>query len=82
MNSECPPEFYECYTEEQFNEILDLFEENEIVMPETLEPLGDVEAASYKLWLGSSFFITMGTCVHSIAYVCTCILWTIYLYSL
>ena len=45
MNSECPPEFYECYTEEQFNEILDLFEENEIVMPETLEPLGDVEAA-------------------------------------
>lgn len=50
MNAECPPEFYECYTKEQFNEILDLFEENEIALPETLEPLGDVEAAINFGW--------------------------------
>tara|TARA_Y100000385_G_scaffold268171_1_gene304953 strand:- start:45 stop:305 length:261 start_codon:yes stop_codon:yes gene_type:complete len=47
MKSECPPEFYECYTEEQFNDIIDLFEENDMVMPESL---GDVEAAGDFVW--------------------------------
>ena len=47
MNAECPPEFYECYTEEQFNDIIDLFEENDMVMPESL---GDVEAAGDFVW--------------------------------
>jgi hypothetical protein len=45
--SECPPEFYECLTEKEYDEILDIFEENEIAMPEAL---GDVEAASDFVW--------------------------------
>ena len=44
---ECPPEFYECYTEEQFDEIVELFAENDIDMPEAL---GDVEAATNFAW--------------------------------
>ena len=47
MKSECPPEFYECLTEEEYDDILDLFEENDMVMPESL---GDVEAASDFVW--------------------------------
>jgi hypothetical protein len=30
--SECPPEFYECLTEEEYDDILELFEENDMVM--------------------------------------------------
>lgn len=41
MKSECPPEFYECLTEEEYDDIIDLFEENDMVMPESL---GDVES--------------------------------------
>ena len=32
--TECPPEFYECLTEEEYDDILELFEENNISMPE------------------------------------------------
>jgi hypothetical protein len=45
--TECPPEFHECLTEEETDEILELFEQNEIEMPEAL---GDVEAASDFVW--------------------------------
>jgi len=45
--TECPPEFYECLTEEEYDEILDLFVENDIAMPEAM---GDVEAASNFVW--------------------------------
>ena len=45
--TECPPEFYECLTEEEYDEILDLFVENDIAMPEAM---GDVEAASNFAW--------------------------------
>lgn len=45
--TECPPEFYECLTEEEYNEILELFVENDLAMPETM---GDVEAASQFAW--------------------------------
>ena len=27
MTQECPPEFYECLTEEEYDDILELFEE-------------------------------------------------------
>ena len=47
MTQECPPEFYECLTEEEYDDILDLFEENDMVMPESL---GDVEAAGDFVW--------------------------------
>ena len=45
--TECPPEFYECLTEEEYNEILELLVENDLAMPETM---GDVEAASQFAW--------------------------------
>lgn len=45
--TECPPEFYECLTEEEYDDILELFEENDIVMPEAL---GDAEAAANFVW--------------------------------
>ena len=45
--TECPPEFYECLTEEEFDEILEIFEENDMVMPEAL---GDAEAAANFVW--------------------------------
>ena len=44
---ECPKEFYECLTEEEYDDILDLFEENNIVMPESM---GDAEAAANFVW--------------------------------
>jgi hypothetical protein len=47
MRTECPEEYYECLTEEEYDEILELFEENDVVMPESL---GDVEAASDFVW--------------------------------
>ena len=28
--TKCPPEFYECLTEEQYDEILDILDENEL----------------------------------------------------
>ena len=45
--TECPEEFYECLTEEEYDDILDLFEENDIVMPESM---GDAEAAANFVW--------------------------------
>ena len=45
--TECPPEFYECLTEEEFDEILEVFEENDMVMPESL---GNAEAAANFVW--------------------------------
>ena len=45
--TECPPEFYECLTEEEFDDILEVFEENDMVMPESL---GDAEAAANFVW--------------------------------
>ena len=47
MKIECPEEYYECLTEEEYDEILELFAENDVVMPESL---GDVEAASDFVW--------------------------------
>ena len=44
---ECPKEYYECLTEEEYDDILELFEENDIVMPEAL---GDAEAAANFVW--------------------------------
>ena len=38
--TKCPPEFYECLTEEQYDEILDILDENELAMPSSIEPLG------------------------------------------
>lgn len=45
--TECPPEFYECLTEEEYDDILELFEENNIAMPEAM---GDAEAAANFVW--------------------------------
>ncbi len=47
---ECPPEFYECLTEEEYDEILEIFEENDMVMPESIESRGDAEAAVDFVW--------------------------------
>ena len=44
--TECPPEFYECLTEEEYDEILNILEENELSMPDSIAPLGDGEAAA------------------------------------
>ena len=41
--TECPPEFFECLTEEEYDEIIDLFVENDIAMPESMD---DAEAAA------------------------------------
>ncbi len=41
---DCPEQFEVCYTEEEFNEILTLMEENGVDYSRT--PLSDVEAAS------------------------------------
>ena len=45
--TECPPEFYECLTEEEWDDIVDIFTENDIAVPEAM---GDVEAASNFVW--------------------------------
>jgi hypothetical protein len=47
MEVKCPEEYYECLTEEEYDDILELFEENDIVMPEAL---GDAEAAANFVW--------------------------------
>ena len=44
---ECPEEYYECLTEEEYDEILDLFEENDIAIPDAM---GDAEAAANFVW--------------------------------
>ena len=44
---ECPEEYYECLTEEQYDEILELFVENDIAVPEAM---GDAEAAANFVW--------------------------------
>ncbi len=44
---ECPEEYYECLTEAEYEEILEIFEENDMVMPEAL---GDAEAAANFVW--------------------------------
>ena len=45
--TECPPEFYECLTEEEYDEILDLLDEAGIVPPESM---GDAQAAAQFVW--------------------------------
>ena len=45
--TECPEEYYECLTEEEYDEIIDLFVENDIAMPEAM---GDAEAAANFVW--------------------------------
>ena len=47
MEVECPEEYYQCLTYEEFDEIVDLLEENDIAMPETM---GDAEAAANFVW--------------------------------
>ena len=44
---ECPKEYYECLTYEEFDDIVDLMEENDIAMPESM---GDAEAAANFVW--------------------------------
>jgi len=44
---ECPEEFYECWTEEEYDEIMDIFVENDIAVPEAM---GDAEAAANFVW--------------------------------
>jgi len=44
---ECPPEFYECLTEEEYDEIVNLLLENDIAMPEAM---GDAEAVANFTW--------------------------------
>ena len=39
--TKCPPEFYECLTEEQYDEILDILDENELAMPSSIEEFED-----------------------------------------
>ena len=52
MNSECPPEFYECLTEKEYEDILELFEENEIEIPDSIQPesVGDAQAVADFTW--------------------------------
>ena len=61
MTQECPPEFYECLTMDEYDDILELFEENNIAMPEAL---GDAEAAADFVWevlfLGPVELISIG----------------------
>ena len=45
--AECPEEYYECLTEEEWDDIVDLFNENNIEVP---SELGDVEAATNFAW--------------------------------
>ena len=45
--TECPSEFYECLTEEEWDDIVYLFEENDIEVPQAIS---DVEAASDFVW--------------------------------
>ena len=44
---ECPEEYYECLTYEEFSEIVDVLEENDLPMPESM---GDAEAAANFVW--------------------------------
>lgn len=44
---ECPEEYYECLTYDEFSEIVDVLEENDITMPEAM---GDAEAAANFVW--------------------------------
>ena len=44
---ECPEEFYECLTEEEWDDIVDIFTENDIAMPEAM---GDAQAAANFVW--------------------------------
>ena len=45
--TECPKEYYECLTYEEFDEIVDILEENDLPMPEAM---GDAEAAANFVW--------------------------------
>jgi hypothetical protein len=44
---ECPKEYYECLTYEEFDEIVDILEENDLPMPEAMS---DAEAAANFVW--------------------------------
>ena len=63
---ECPPEFYECLTEEEYDEILEIFEENEIVMPDPSR--GGVQA--YRPSSGSLNNSVSVDSNHASAYFC------------
>lgn len=45
--TECPPEYFECFTEEEYDEIIDIFLENDIEVPQAM---GDAEAAADFVW--------------------------------
>ena len=49
---ECPEEYYECLTEEEYDEILELFEENEISFPDSIQPesVSDAQAVADFTW--------------------------------
>jgi hypothetical protein len=44
---ECPEQFEECFTPEEYEELLILFAENDMAMPESM---GDAEAATQFAW--------------------------------
>ena len=44
---ECPEQFEECFTPEEYDELLTLFAENDMAMPESM---GDAEAATQFAW--------------------------------
>ena len=52
MTVECPEEYYECLTEEEYDEILRLFEENEISVPDSIqtESISDAQAVADFTW--------------------------------
>jgi hypothetical protein len=52
MKIECPEEYYECLTEEEYDEILRLFEENEISVPDSIqtESISDAQAVADFTW--------------------------------
>ena len=44
---ECPEEYYECLTYEEWDEIVDILEENDLAMPQAM---GDAEVAANFVW--------------------------------
>ena len=68
------PEFYECLTEEEYDEILDLFDEAGIVPPESM---GDAQAAAQFVWdMGTDPY---GTSHHRGHHDSPCHIWTFHL---
>jgi hypothetical protein len=48
--TECPKEYYECFTEDQYYELLDILDEAGVSMPADLQPTGDAQAVADFTW--------------------------------